>query len=149
MFLKWNFVWKHVENGSEYLIDQIGCKISKFNIFPIFPKLQKKIIFKNCPILSTFMECFKESFSAFFRYTETVFLPKYRNTENWKKITETEITEPKSYRTKLFTNSMFLKWNFVWKYVENVSEYQTDQIGWKNIKIQHFTIFSSLQKNNF
>ena len=44
---------------------------------------------------------------------------------------------------------MFLKWHFVWKHVENVSEYQIDQIGWKNIKIQHFPIFPSLQKNNF
>ena len=84
------------------------------------------------------MFLFRLVFDQYSIFTE---IPTHR-----KKITETEITEPKSYRTRLLTNSMFLKWNFVWKHVENISEDLIDQIGCKNIEIQHFYHFSKITK---
>ena len=80
MFLKRNFVWKHVENDSEYLIDQIGSKISKSNIFPCFSKIKEKFFFQKLSNFEYIYGVFWKDFFGFFRYTETVFRRNYRNT---------------------------------------------------------------------
>ena len=79
MFLKWNFVWKHVENVSEYLIDQIGCTNIEIQHFSYFCKITKKI-FSEIIQFWVHLWVVLEVFSVLFRYTETVFRRNYRNT---------------------------------------------------------------------